>query len=173
MIEHRVIEKALRLMAIEKTRMEEGTFDEDVVWTLVEFISVVGDELHHGKEETILFPVLKSKARSFEFDDITTTLMREHAAIRHHLRTIRDLLEADVQGDGETLEIVAREFGEVADLYSRHIKKEDGLFFPTAMSVLSDEEKEKMTEAIIEYDRTFSIKRYETMIDDSLNALSK
>ena len=160
-------------MEIEKARMEEGTFDEDNVWTLVEFISVVGDELHHGKEEAILFPTIKGRARSFEFDDIITTLMKEHAAIRHHLRILRNALEGYVQGDGETVGIVSREFGEVADLYSKHIKKEDGLFFPSAMSVLTKEEKERMTEAIMEFDRSFVIKRYEKLIDIALTDLTK
>ncbi|MGD0817968.1 MAG: hemerythrin domain-containing protein [Methanomassiliicoccales archaeon] len=171
--EHRVIEKALRLMAAEKAKMDKGTFDPDTVWALVDFISVIGDELHHGKEETILFPALKGKARSFEFEDITTTLMREHADIRRHLRVIREAMECYVDGDEATTETLAIEFGQIVDLYSRHVKKEDSPFFETAMSVLTEEEKERMMEAMIEYDRSFALKRYERMIDDALKTRTK
>jgi hemerythrin-like domain-containing protein len=169
MTEHRAIEKALKLMTIEKLHMEEGPFDLDVVLTLVDFMSVIGAELHHGKEETFLFPALKGKERSFEFDDITTTLMKEHAAISHHLRTIREATQGYIEGDEATVETIAREFGEVVGLYSRHIVKEDGPFFQTAMSVLTPEEKMLMENAMMEYDRTFAIKRYERMIDESLS----
>jgi hemerythrin-like domain-containing protein len=168
MIEHRAIQKALLLMAKEKEQMEEGAFDLEVVSTLVEFIHVVADEMHHGKEETILFPAVKGKDGSFEFDEITTTLMREHAEIRQHLRTIRIALGAYLDGDEMMVETIAREFGEVIGLYSRHIKKEETFFFPSAMAILTDEEKVRMEKDIVEFDRAFTIKRYERMIDDSL-----
>lgn len=90
MDEHRAIEKALNLMSMEKDRMENGVMDEDVVWNQVDFISVVGDDFHHGKEENILFPAVKGKPRSFEFDEITTILMQEHANIRSLVRTVRE-----------------------------------------------------------------------------------
>jgi hemerythrin-like domain-containing protein len=168
MIEHRTIEKALLLMGQEKARLEKGTFDLETVSMLVEFIHVVGDEMHHGKEETILFPAVKGRDRSFEFDEITTTLMREHAEIRRHLRTTRTALECYLEGDEMAVETIAKEFKEINDLYRRHIKKEDSFFFPSAMAVLTDEEKVLMEKEIIEFDRSFTLKRYEKMIDDSL-----
>jgi hemerythrin-like domain-containing protein len=168
MIEHRAIEKALLLMAKEKARMEEGTFDLEVVSILVEFIHVVADEMHHGKEEAILFPAVKGKDRSFEFDEITTTLMKEHAEIRRHLRTTRTALEGYLEGDEMTVETIATEFAAITDLYTRHVRKEDSFFFPSAMAVLTDEEKVRMEKAIIEFDRSFTLKRYERMIDESL-----
>jgi len=120
MIEHRAIEKALKLLAVEKARIENGAIDVDTVRMLVELIFVVGDELHHGKEETIMFPALRGKKRSYEFDDVTSTLMKEHASIRHHLRTIRNAMEWYSKGDKEAAETITRGFGEICDLYSRH-----------------------------------------------------
>lgn len=168
MTEHRAIENALQLMAQEKARIEGGTFDLEIVSTLVEFIHVVADEMHHGKEEAILFPAVKGRARSFEFDEITTTLMREHVEIRHHLRTTRAALECYLEGDEMSAETIAKEFTEINDLYTRHIKKEDSFFFPSAMALLTDEEKVQMEKAIIEFDRSFTLKRYEKLIDDFL-----
>ena len=112
MIEHRAIEHALLLMAKEKALMEEGAFSLDVVSSLVEFIHVVADEMHHGKEETILFPAVKGKDRSFEFDEITTALMREHAEIRRHLRTTRTALECYLEGDEKAVETIAGNSGQ-------------------------------------------------------------
>jgi hemerythrin-like domain-containing protein len=88
MMEHRVIEKSLKLMTLEKQRMDNGKIDNDVVRSLVEFLTVFADKSHHGKEEAILFPALKGKSQSYEFDEITSNLMKEHASIRKHLRTI-------------------------------------------------------------------------------------
>lgn len=99
--------------------------------------------------------------------------MKEHAAIRHHLGVIRNALEEYVDGDERTAETIALEFAEVINLYSKNIKKEDDPFFPAAMSMLTEEEKEMMKEAIMEFDRTFVIKRYESLIADSVTDITK
>ena len=70
MKEHRVIEKSLKLMTFEKSRIENGKMNIDAVRALIEFITIFADESHHGKEEAVLFPALKGKSRSYEFDEI-------------------------------------------------------------------------------------------------------
>lgn len=171
MKEHRVIEKSLKLMTLEKSRIENGKMDIDVVRALIEFITVFADESHHGKEEAVLFPALKGKSRSYEFDEITTTLMREHAAIRKHLRTIENALQWFSEGDKASADTISREFGEIVDIYTRHIVKEDKPFFQVTMMVLSEEEKDDMLLAMQEFDLDFTINHYEKVIDETSSAL--
>lgn len=171
MKEHRVVEKSLKLMTLEKRRMENGKTDVDVVRSLVDFITVFADESHHGKEESILFPALKGKSQSYEFDEITSNLMKEHALIRNHLRTIQKSLQWFTEGDKESAETISREFGEIVDIYTRHVRKEDDLFFHSAMKALSEEEKEEMLYAMQEFDLDFTINHYEKLIDEKYAAL--
>jgi hemerythrin-like domain-containing protein len=171
MMEHRVIEKSLKLMTLEKKRMDNGKIDNDVVRSLVEFLTVFADKSHHGKEEAILFPALKGKSQSYEFDEITSNLMKEHASIRKHLRTIQNALQWFSEGDRESAETISRELGEIVDIYTRHVVKEDGPFFQSAMKSLSEEEKEDMLCAMQEFDLDFTINHYEKMVDEKYTAL--
>ncbi len=172
MKEHRVVEKSLKLMILEKERMDQGNIDVDAVRALIDFITVFADESHHGKEETILFPALRGKNRSYEFDEITSNLMKEHASIRNHLRTIKNAFQWFSEGDRESAETISRELGEIAAIYTNHVVKEDNLFFNSAMKVLSEEEKEEMLCAMDEFDLDFTINHYEKLIDDKYAALA-
>ena len=171
MKEHRVIEKSLNLMTAEKSRIDEGKMDLGVVQALVEFITVFADESHHGKEEGMLFPALKGKSRTYEFDEITTTLMREHAAIRNHLRTIENALQWFKEGDKASAETISRELGEIVALYVKHVAKEDKPFFQVAMTVLSEEERDDMLLVMQEFDLDFTLNHYEKVIDETSSAL--
>jgi hemerythrin-like domain-containing protein len=114
---------------------------------------------------------LKGKSRSYEFDEIITTLMREHASIRKHLRTIENALQWFSAGDKASADTISREFGEIVAIYSSHILKEDKPFFHTAMTVLSEEEKDDMLLAMQEFDLDFTINHYEKVIDEISGAL--
>ncbi len=165
MKEHRVVEKSLKLMTLEKQRMDSGKIDIDVVRSLIDFLTVFADESHHGKEEAILFPALKGKSQSYEFDEITSNLMKEHASIRAHLRTIQNALQWFSEGDKESANTISRELGEIVAIYTRHVVKEDDLFFHSAMKALSEEEKEEMLFAMQEFDLDFTINHFEKLID--------
>lgn len=54
MIEHRLIERAIKLMAAEKERLESGgKLDPPVIDTLVDFVRTYADRCHHGKEDAL------------------------------------------------------------------------------------------------------------------------
>lgn len=71
------------------------------------------------------------------------------------------------------MESIAREFGEIVSLLSKHKKKEDELFFPSAMSALTDIENYRMAEAFNEFDRTFTLGRYERLINENLRTFPR
>ena len=62
MIEHRLIERMISLMAKERDRMEASKkADPSFIDTIVDFIRTYADHCHHGKEENILFRELTKK----------------------------------------------------------------------------------------------------------------
>ena len=152
-------------MVAEKARIEKGKVDAEAMQFLTDYVRVVGDELHHGKEETILFPALRGRSRSYEFDDITSTLMKEHATLRTLLRTLETAVKWHREGDTEAHLTYSKVLGEMTEHYQRHIKKEDCPFFQSAMSVLTQEEKDAMLLKMEEFDRTFMIRHYDKRIE--------
>ena len=90
MIEHRLIERLLHLMAREFTRIKanmevdpEFAFVDPVfIDTAVDFIRTYADRCHHGKEEDILFKALAEKNLSPEHRQIMEELIQEHAWAR-------------------------------------------------------------------------------------------
>ena len=61
MIEHRLIEKVLRVAKTIALGMDEGHYDPVLINGTVDFIVTYADKTHHGKEEDILFRELESK----------------------------------------------------------------------------------------------------------------
>lgn len=60
--EHRVIEKAAALMEKMADELAAGSgVDGSDLQDLVQFLRVYADELHHGKEEAILFPATPTR----------------------------------------------------------------------------------------------------------------
>ncbi len=56
MIEHRLIERMIRLMDSEAGRIRQGGLpNTDFINAAIDFIKIYADKLHHGKEEDILF----------------------------------------------------------------------------------------------------------------------
>ena len=74
MIEHRLIEKMIRLMDREIVRIRENItvspqfafVDSRFIDAAVDFIRTYADQVHHGKEEDILFAALQEKPLSPE-----------------------------------------------------------------------------------------------------------
>ena len=71
MIEHRLIERMIRLMDKEADRIRQGGRpDVDLINMVIDFIRTYADKLHHGKEEDILFKSLAKKSLSAEHKKI-------------------------------------------------------------------------------------------------------
>ena len=74
MIEHRLIERMIRLMGREVARIRENMaysrdfafVDAKVIDTAVDFMRTYADQVHHGKEEKILFAALEAKPLAAE-----------------------------------------------------------------------------------------------------------
>ena len=90
MIEHRLIERLLNLMAREFKRIKDNMevdpefafVDPVFIDTAVDFIRTYADRCHHGKEEDLLFKALAAKALSPEHRQTMEELIRDHAWAR-------------------------------------------------------------------------------------------
>ena len=95
MIEHRLIERMIRVIGIELTRIEGGgKVNPEFVDATVDFVRTYADNCHHGKEEKILFRDLERKPLTSELERILNELIEEH---RRGREVVRQLVEAKEQ----------------------------------------------------------------------------
>ena len=79
MIEHRVIEKMIALIAMAVPVIEKAVpVDGGLIDTLVDCIRTYADRCHHGKEEEILFRDLGRKKLVEEHRQIMNELIEDH-----------------------------------------------------------------------------------------------
>jgi hemerythrin-like domain-containing protein len=174
MIEHRLIEKMIRLMAQETTRIRENMsisphfafVEGKFIDAAVDFLQTYADQVHHGKEEDILFTALQEKTLSLEHQQIMQELQEDHKWGR---KTTASLLAAKVQyvsGRTEALTEILENLASLAEFYPRHIEKEDKHFFMPIMAYFSQKEKDILLARMYEFDQGFIHLKYRKIVAD-------
>ena len=149
MIEHRLIERMIKVIESEIERLEKTEQVDDIfIDKAVDFIRVYADQTHHGKEEEILFRELKKKQLKEPHQETMEELIQEHIWGR---RTTGNLLKA-IKGLMKDL----------VEFYPKHIEKEDKHFFVPVMDYFTDDEKNAMLEEGHEFDRKMIHRKYES-----------
>ena len=145
MIEHRLIETMIAVINQRLQRAaQDGAIDPRFVDTAVDFVRVYADRTHHGKEEDILFRDLARKNMTEEHRRVMADLVAEHVFGRE---TTRSLVEANTRyrrGEAGALPDVLAHLRALATFYPGHIKKEDAVFFPAALTYVTEEEDQAM-----------------------------
>jgi len=166
MIEHRLIERMIALLAQAQKRIEtKKEADPFFIDTAVDFIHIYADRTHHGKEEDILFKILETKDLSPQDRLLMNELVQEHVLGR---KTTRKLVEANARyrdGDKTALAAIAACLGTLVNFYPKHIEKEDKVFFPAYMAYLSQEEDQGMLNAFWEFDRKMIHEKYGAVVE--------
>ncbi len=166
MIEHRLIERMLRVVGEELARIEaHQKVDPFFVDTAVDFIRIYADRTHHGKEEDILFKALRGKTLSSEDLRIMNELIEEH---RFGRRTTAALVEANTRyrnGDTAALADIAVNLQTLIAFYPKHIEKEDKTFFPAARTYFTDREDAALLDAFYEFDRKMIHEKYTSLVE--------
>jgi hemerythrin-like domain-containing protein len=166
MIEHRLIERMIALLARVQERIEtKNEVDPFLVDAAVDFIHIYADRTHHGKEEDILFKILETKELSPPDRLLMTELIQEHVLGR---KTTRELVEANARyrdGDTTALAAIADSLGTLVNFYPKHIEKEDKVFFPAYMAYLSQEEDHEILNAFWEFDRKMIHEKYGAVVE--------
>jgi hemerythrin-like domain-containing protein len=166
MIEHRLIERMIRLIELRGKQMEgDGKFNGDFIDIAVDFVRIYADRTHHGKEEDILFRALAKKNMSETDRRLMDELVGEH---RYGRRLVADLVEAKgayMSGHRESLEVALERLKALVDFYPEHIRKEDKVFFQAAMGYLSQEEQEVMLQECWAFDRRMIHEKYGSIVE--------
>jgi hemerythrin-like domain-containing protein len=160
MIEHRLIEKVLRVAERRAQSAEASDYDPIFIETIVDFVRTYADRTHHGKEEDILFAEL-AKVRLDPADAaMMADLVEEHRQARARVKSIVELNEAFKRGDAAAVPRIAEHVRWLATFYPVHIRKEDREFFPNTEQYFTSAQLGEMLERFWEFDRAMIHEKY-------------
>ncbi len=164
MHEHRLIERMIAVLDKEAQRLEDGgSPDLPLVFQGVEFIRMYADQLHHGKEEDILFKELARKELGGEHEAMRLELIEDHKYGRRLVNELEDRAGAFAQGGDVTA--LAETLRKLTAFYPDHIEKEDKRFFFPVLEYFSTEERQAMLDEYGELERRLLDERYGQMVD--------
>jgi hemerythrin-like domain-containing protein len=160
MIEHRLIEKVLKVAGERAPSFSATAFDPIFIETVVDFVRTYADRTHHGKEEDILFAEL-AKVRLDPADEtMMADLVEEHRQARARVKSIVELNEAFKRGDRTVVPRIAELVQWLAAFYPVHIRKEDREFFPNTERYFTPAQLGEMLEKFWEFDRAMIHEKY-------------
>ena len=167
MIEHRVIERMIRIV---KMKLEEfkrtNDPDEAFIDSLVDFIRTYADQTHHGKEEDILFRELKKKQLSTEHKKIMEELIQDHANGRKATSQLEEAKTLYFSGKKEALSVMLEKMEFLVNLYPQHIEKEDQIFFQPVMKYFSPAEQDRLLDEEHLFDRRMIHRKYSQLVSN-------
>ena len=170
MIEHRLIEGMIAVIDQRLQRAaQDGAIDPRFVDTAVDFIRVYADRTHPGKEEDIMFRDLRKKAMGQDHARMMDELIQDHVFGR---QTTRSLVEANNRyrkGEAGALPELLAHLRTLAGFYPGHIKKEDAVFFPAALTYLTEEEDQAMLAEFREFDARMIHEKYRDVVKASIS----
>lgn len=165
MIEHRLIDRMLKLMRIELDRIGAyGKADPELIESMATFMKEYADICHHGKEEQILFPRLSEKQVSPDMAMMVEDLVQEHRFVRN---LTNDLVRANdlyINGRPEGRAGIISSLNSIVEFYPRHVEKEEKHFFIPAMGYFSDAEKDAMLLMFREFDDRLLYDEFRMMV---------
>lgn len=140
--EHESIQKAVAVMSriIEQLELKHSV-EADLLQDLIQFMRVFGNQCHHGKEESYLFPLLEQRGVPATGCPLAV-LKSEHVKGRQMMGELASASAAYI-ADRESGRLgLIGALQSLVTLYPAHIWKEDYLLFPMATKVLSGEDDE-------------------------------
>lgn len=168
MIEHRLIERMIRVMRMELDRfLREKKADPEIIMTFVDFIRTYADRCHHGKEEDILFQELGKKEISKEHRKMMDELLKDHQWARQQTKDVVVATNKYTSGDDKEFLTISARLSALTEFYPKHIEKEDKHFFLPVMRYFSQEEKDAMLVEGYEFDQTLIHEKYKQIVEQS------
>jgi hemerythrin-like domain-containing protein len=166
MIEHRLIDRMLALLALEhRSIVETENIDYEFLDISINFLKTYVDKFHHGKEEDILFRELAEKSLSPEDRKMLNELIEEHGRTRKAVEKLESVRRQQVGKKLARTEIT-KHIETLIKWYPVHIEKEDKHFFVSSMNYLSEQEQTAMLEKSMEFDKNFIQKRFSGIIKE-------
>ena len=155
--EHRLIETVVKALGGVAAALEKGQpTGAAILPTAVEFFRVYADKLHHGKEETVFFPMLVKRGVPPQGCPIGG-LNHEHEKGRALVRALAEQAPAYAQGRPGAKEGLLETLRGILDLYQNHIWKEDAMVFPMADKVLTAADQKELIAKFAEVDQAVGL----------------
>jgi hemerythrin-like domain-containing protein len=169
MIEHRLIERMVKLMRQELERIRANILvdpkfafvDPFFIDGAVDFLRTYADRCHHGKEEDILFAELAAKDLDPELKKIMEELTAEHVLARDYTKELVAAKENYLREEPEAVGRILFYLDKLTAIYPKHIATEDQHFFIPCMSYFTAAEKDAMLARMWEFDRQMIHEKYE------------
>jgi len=166
MTEHRLIERAIKLMRDEATRIRQlGRTDISFIYGVVDFIRTYADKTHHGKEEDILFKRAATKKLSQEDSKLLSRLIDDHNYGRNTTTALLEAANEYAKGK-DTLDTIRNRLIDLAEFYPKHIRAEEEIFFPHSEKYFTEEELDTMLMDFWEYDRKMIHTKYQAIVEN-------
>jgi hemerythrin-like domain-containing protein len=163
--EHDLITEAVKLANRVKNDLESGKeVDSDELLSIDDFFTHFADGVHHRKEEQIMFKALLNVSKSHEFDNDVSVLTKQHGEARDILRRLNGMTKKYVGGDKSVKEDLMIVIGELATMYSKHVDKENGIFFDEAPLVIDESNNRKITDEMNEFDHMYIINLFRSTL---------
>ena len=144
--EHGKIKLMLRILEKMCKKLDSGeAVEPEHLDMAVEFIQGFADKCHHGKEEDVLFPIMK-EAKIKGAEDLIRVLIIEHEMGREYVRAIAEAVNGYKSSDIEAPTKISQNAMKYVRLLDPHIDNENGTLFPMADRSLSDVQQAEMTE---------------------------
>lgn len=174
MIEHRLIEKVLLIVGKEIEHIDERmAADGFFLKSVIDFIQTYADQIHHGKEEDILFERLKAKAMNAHDTAVMKELDKEHQDAR---LIVAQLIQAEAEysgGDQAQVDVIKEKLSYLVNFYPVHIAKEDKDFFPNTQRYFTAAELDKMLEDFQAFDAGMDKEKYNKLYETLKASVSK
>lgn len=109
------------------------------------FLREFADKCHHGKEENLLFPMMKQNGIPKEVE-LVDILIAEHAQGRNCIKNMAEAIAKQETNQAEFAEIFTTNAKDYIALLDQHIDKENAVLFPEAKQSLSEIQLKELKE---------------------------
>ena len=145
--EHEGILAMLAVVEAAAYRLRDGkSVPADLFLNAVGFFRNFADKCHHGKEEGKLFPALVERGMPQEGGPVGV-MLEEHTLGRAYVRSMSAAADQYAAGDASAVPALIENALGYVKLLREHIDKENGVLFPMADSILTDNEQGDLYEA--------------------------
>lgn len=153
--EHRLILRAVYVIdAMADQAKQLKMPDASDVEALLSFFHLFADEHHQTKEESILFPSLRTAASNTTSGPLDQMVF-EHQQERFLIRALQDALRTQ---DHSAFAHFGKRFSEIL---GNHIYKEDNILFSLVPQKISGEIDQSLVQQMEDFDRTLPPGRYQ------------
>ena len=166
MIEHRLIERMIRVLARHQERITAGgEVDAKLLDSGLDFLTTYADLCHHRKEEDILFRSLAAKDIAPDHRALVDELLAEHQRARRLAAHLAEAKDQYAAGHKAAIPDVAETLQQLTELYPAHIEKEDKRLFLPAMEYYAADEQAAMLDEFREFDRKLIHEKYRAAVE--------